>query len=491
MKTNFACFRAALLVAGIILSCLNVKAQMIILQATSSNHNGYNVSCNGGQDGEISISIIGGVAPYTVKWSDMLPVISGVPNIVRPVLPAGYIAVSITDVLNNSASYSKTLTEPPPLNVSITPSVYPPGNYNLSAWRSLDGSITTTATGGIPPYSYSWNDGVSTKDRTGLSALFYKIIVTDYNGCTASASITLTEPARNDWRTDGNSGTDPSTQFIGTTDSIGLSFRTFNQERMKISSNGLISIPIEKLLIDEPSSDSSRYVYIDHNGILKKIDPIDPNPSPCINYTTRWFTDYCNHSYDIYTSGNVGIGIKAPWTRFHVQGNSLFSSLTDFGITSAAYIRGVSGYSSAITPDYTWYNNDQTGLFHPSANTIAFTNGGTESMRIMKDAGGNISVGIGIVPNSSDNSNTYKLVVGGKLGAKEAWVSLGSPWPDYVFKKNYKLRTLYELEKFIDAKGHLPGLPSANEIAAQDKFNVGEMQIKLLEKTEENTLGHL
>ncbi len=276
MKTNFECCRAALLIAGIILSCLNVNAQMIILQTTSSNHNGYNISCNGGRDGEITITIIGGVAPYTIKWSDMLPVVGGGQIIARPNLPAGYIAVNITDALNNPASAYMTLTEPPPLNVSNTPSVYPPGNYNLSAWHSLDGSITTTAIGGITPYSYSWNDGVSTKDRTGLSALFYKVIVTDYNGCTASASITLTEPQRNDWRTDGNSGTDPSTQFIGTTDSSDFVFRTNNLARLKIKSNGTLNIPSfsggsKKILLTDNLGNISAFSF-DENA-----PPVTPN----------------------------------------------------------------------------------------------------------------------------------------------------------------------------------------------------------------------
>jgi hypothetical protein len=59
--------------------------------------------------------------------------------------------------------------------------------------------------------------------------------------------------------------------------------------------------------------------------------------------------------------------------------------------------------------------------------------------------------------------------------------------PDYVFKPDYKLRSLPELESFIKANSHLPNIPNAREIETNGQ-DVGELQLKLLEKIEELTL---
>jgi hypothetical protein len=74
----------------------------------------------------------------------------------------------------------------------------------------------------------------------------------------------------------------------------------------------------------------------------------------------------------------------------------------------------------------------------------------------------------------------------GKIYAKEVEVK-ANVWADYVFKKDYKLRTLEEVEKHIEEKGHLPNIPSASEVE-KNGINLGEMDAKLLEKIEELTL---
>lgn len=89
-----------------------------------------------------------------------------------------------------------------------------------------------------------------------------------------------------------------------------------------------------------------------------------------------------NAQLKVTQTGNVGIGNNVPLTKLHVVGNSTFTATTSTTIPSAAYIRGLNSYSTATTPDYAWFNNDQTGIFHPSANNIGFSTGGTERLRI-------------------------------------------------------------------------------------------------------------
>ncbi|WP_353148627.1 cell wall anchor protein [Chryseobacterium sp.] len=74
----------------------------------------------------------------------------------------------------------------------------------------------------------------------------------------------------------------------------------------------------------------------------------------------------------------------------------------------------------------------------------------------------------------------------GKIHAKEVEVK-ANVWADYVFKKDYQLKSLEEVEKHISEKGHLPNIPSADEVL-KNGINVAEMNAKLLEKIEELTL---
>jgi hypothetical protein len=59
--------------------------------------------------------------------------------------------------------------------------------------------------------------------------------------------------------------------------------------------------------------------------------------------------------------------------------------------------------------------------------------------------------------------------------------------PDYVFEEGYDLMSLEELDTYIDQEGHLPNVPSAEDIANHG-LNLSQFQMKLLEKVEELTL---
>jgi hypothetical protein len=102
----------------------------------------------------------------------------------------------------------------------------------------------------------------------------------------------------------------------------------------------------------------------------------------------------------------------------------------------------------------------------------------TERMRI--DAEGAVLIGA-----SAGHGN--KLAVGGKIIAEEVTVKLQSAWPDYVFNRNYALRSLPEVASFININNHLPDMPSAEEVKTNG-VALGDMNAKLLQKIEELTL---
>ena len=85
--------------------------------------------------------------------------------------------------------------------------------------------------------------------------------------------------------------------------------------------------------------------------------------------------------------------------------------------------------------------------------------------------------------------DTYNLFVSKGILAEHVRVAVpnSASWADYVFKPDYRLMPLHEIEKFITTYGHLPKMYSAKEVVKRG-MDVLEMSVKLLEKVEELTL---
>ncbi len=103
---------------------------------------------------------------------------------------------------------------------------------------------------------------------------------------------------------------------------------------------------------------------------------------------------------------------------------------------------------------------------------------GYERMRINNN--GNVLIG-----KTSQANPAYRLDIAGSVRANE--IVVNTTGADYVFKEDYKRKSLREVESFIQENGHLPGIPSAEEMQ-ESGMAVGELNTKLLEKIEELTL---
>lgn len=93
----------------------------------------------------------------------------------------------------------------------------------------------------------------------------------------------------------------------------------------------------------------------------------------------------------------------------------------------------------------------------------------------------------GRVAIGNDFAAGFKLSVDGRVACEEVLVDMNADWPDYVFESEYNFRSLEEVQQHIDEKGHLPNVPSAQEVA-DNGIEVGEMNRILMEKVEELTL---
>ena len=96
-------------------------------------------------------------------------------------------------------------------------------------------------------------------------------------------------------------------------------------------------------------------------------------------------------------------------------------------------------------------------------------------------------INAGLVGIGTNDTKGYKLGVNGSVIATSVTVKASGTWPDYVFKKDYRLPPLGEVKTYIDQNQHLPEVPSEAQVI-KDGLNLGEMNKLLLKKVEELTL---
>ncbi|TPG36289.1 hypothetical protein [Flavobacterium pectinovorum] len=165
-------------------------------------------------------------------------------------------------------------------------------------------------------------------------------------------------------------------------------------------------------------------------------------------------------------SGNVAINSLSPLNTFEVKVPTSTGASSSDGIAihdGAVYRLGIN----------IGVNTDKEYSY------IQAVKGGIGSKNIIiNPIGGNVGIGI--------TNPTNKLDVKGTIHSQEVKVDMNN-WSDFVFKKEYNLPTLEEVENHIAEKGHLENIPSEEEVL-KNGINLGEMNAKLLQKIEELTL---
>ncbi|MCB9163441.1 MAG: choice-of-anchor L domain-containing protein [Flavobacteriales bacterium] len=167
-----------------------VRVSDIALSATSTRP-----LCNGQSNGALNLTATGGIPPYLFAWTGPNGFTSSSEDLVG--IGAGTYTVTVSDAIGCSRTQAFNVSTPSPLTGSLTPSIQPFGE-NIACHGGNTGTLTLAISGGTAPYGVQWTgpNGYSSTDQnlSGLRAGTYSVVVTDANGCTYSATFTMTEP---------------------------------------------------------------------------------------------------------------------------------------------------------------------------------------------------------------------------------------------------------------------------------------------------------
>lgn len=167
-----------------------VRVSDILLSATSTRP-----LCNGQSNGALNLTATGGIPPYAFAWTGPDGFTSTSEDLVG--IGAGSYTITVSDAIGCSRTQTFSVSAPAPLTGSLTPSIQPFGE-NIACHGGNTGTLTLAISGGTAPYGVQWTgpNGYSSTDQnlSGLGAGTYAVVVTDANGCTYSATFTMTEP---------------------------------------------------------------------------------------------------------------------------------------------------------------------------------------------------------------------------------------------------------------------------------------------------------
>jgi hypothetical protein len=173
----------------------------------------------------------------------------------------------------------------------------------------------------------------------------------------------------------------------------------------------------------------------------------------------------------VLPTGNVGIAATNPQEKLQIDGAIKVTGSSAANLASSGGMEFVSGATQLTS----WGVDNSTYGGFKFVNSLA--NGNPFITMTILPAG---NIGIGTT------SPSEKLSVNGNISTKKLIVTQ-TGWSDYVFNKNYKLRSLQSLEYFIKKNNRLPEIPSTKEVEEKG-ISVGDNQALLLKKIEELTL---
>lgn len=255
-------------------------------------------------------------------------------------------------------------------------------------------------------------------------------------------------------------------QFLTSQDTTGISLRP----RMHIDSFGKVGIGTTNPRNELDVNGIMRSKGIESDGLKLNGDLQFVGDIPLENWGHHlWFSNLGDNTDPIFMA------------RYNaaLDASELRVSLGDTPDKRDKFSIGTITWSNYnFTPMFTVQADGKVGIKTNDPQNELDVNGAIKGKSLLITDG---NVGIGI-----DNPKN-KLDVNGTIKAKEIKVELDPEWPDFVFKKGYKLPTLEEVKKHIEEKGTLPGVPGESDVKANG-VSLGEVNAILLQKIEELTL---
>ena len=274
-----------------------------------------NTAC-GNQDGSISISVSGGVPPYSYQWNTGNNT-SSVNN-----LTAGYYTVTVTDQNNCGIVQDYQVLASGAPSISIT------SQADASCFGISDGSATLSAVGGTQPYTWVWQGGVSSGSSAfGLQAGTYMVTVTDDTGCQAYAQVTISQPSALEIEVSGNDSI-----CIGEAITISANVSGGVNPYSFVWDNGSTSSGIN---ISPGITTTYQVTVTDGNGCSLSASPVTVFVFPALTLTALFPDSVCiGHSASIALNASGGNGVyNYTWSNSLSGSNNTITVAGDTSLT--------------------------------------------------------------------------------------------------------------------------------------------------------------
>lgn len=149
---------------------------------------GTDVSCHGGSNGSVTLSVNGGTPGYTYLWSNENGPLSQITQNLSNI-PAGMYQVVVTDV-NGCTSSQNIEIKQPEFPLTFTHQITHVDCYNTNT-----GAISLSVAGGTPGYLINWSNGETNALNNNLFSGSYSVSIVDFNGCTTSGIFVVNQPS--------------------------------------------------------------------------------------------------------------------------------------------------------------------------------------------------------------------------------------------------------------------------------------------------------
>jgi hypothetical protein len=352
----------------------------IIINATTTN-----ISCAGNNNGSISLNVSGGASPYTYLWN------GGNTNSTRTNLAANNYTVTVTDATGCTKTSVVTVGSVTAINISLTPT---PTGCTITN----NGSIQSIVTGGTAPFTYLWNTNptLTTANINGLSAGSYTITVTDINGCTKTASTTITTPTNLSGNLIGNN----VSCYSGSNGSVSVNIITGTAPFNFLWSNGITNQNITNLV-----AGTYTVTVSDVNGCSTTLTQTLTSPAILVAGLTKTnilCSGQTNGTISLNPTGGVG-----PYSYLWNTGNS----------TSTLSNLSAGLYTCTVTDANNCTVSASANIVSPETLTLATTSqnalcNGTATGSITSQVAGGTPPFTYVWSNSSTTANQNNLFTG-------------------------------------------------------------------------------